>query len=65
MPKSKMEVEIDSATSILNAMADTIKEIERWWPASKRGSNANRSFDFLKSQRETALLCLKDAVTND
>lgn len=59
--RSKAEIEIESAASILRAMSGTIDNIERLWPASKRGSNAQRELDFLKGQRTTALQCLLDA----
>lgn len=59
--RSKSEIEIETAASILRAMGDAIEQIERYWPVSKRGSNASREFERLKMQRTTALQCLLDA----
>lgn len=62
--KTKAEIEIATAMSILRAMGNTLEQVERWWPASKRGSNGAREFELLKNQRATALQCLYDAAAD-
>lgn len=59
--RTKSEIEVETAASILRSMASTIEQMERYWPASKRGSNAGRALEQLKMQRATALQCLLDA----
>lgn len=60
--RSKAEVEIDSARSILEAMKASIADLESRWPASKRGSNAQRALNTIKEQRDAAALCVGDAT---
>lgn len=57
-----MEIETETARSVLSAMTQTIGEVERFWPVSKRGSNAQRQWEQLKAQHETALACLEEAL---
>lgn len=59
--RPKHEVEIAQAESILTAMEQRIADLERWWPPSKRGSNAQRALDGIKEGRLAALQCLRDA----
>ena len=59
--RSKAEVEVETAASILRSMNHSIEELERLWPQSKRGSNAQRMLTEIKDKRATALQCLLDA----
>lgn len=59
--RSRFEMEVETAASILKSMASTIERMESYWPASKRGSNASRELEQVKMQRATALQCLIDA----
>lgn len=59
--RSKTQIEIETAASILRSMAQSIERLERHWPASKRGSNASRELEDIKAKRATALQCLIDA----
>lgn len=61
--RSKAEVEIDTARVILEAMKGAISDLEARWPASKRGSNAQRALDAIKDKRDAAALCIDDALT--
>lgn len=62
MSRRRHEIEIDIASNILRAMGERLVELERWWPPSKRGSNAQRCLDAVKEAREAALQCMRDAV---
>lgn len=60
--RDRLEVECVTAFGIIKGMAETIEQIERWWPPSKRGSNAQRNLDDLKAKRDAAELCLRDGL---
>lgn len=60
--RSQAEVEIDMAAGILLTMEDAIRRLEVYWPASRRGSNAQRMLDEIKAKREVALKCCQDAL---
>ena len=60
--RTKMEIEIDSARNILMAMTQDIEQIEKYWNASKRGSNGQRALDSLRERRAAALQCMFDAI---
>jgi len=62
MGRPKMEIELESARSILMAMSQDIEQVERYWSPSKRGSNGQRALDALKERRGAALQCLLDAT---
>jgi hypothetical protein len=62
--RSKVEIEIDTAKSILMAMVQDIEAIERYWAPSKRGSNGNRALETLRERRAAALQCLFDAESS-
>ena len=59
--RPKHEIEIDAASGILAAMGERIDALERYWPPSRRGSNAQRALDAIKNARKAAMQCLKDA----
>jgi hypothetical protein len=56
--------EIEIAINILSSARETIADIDLRWPKSKRGSNAQRSFDRLQEQITTALQCCNDAMAD-
>ena len=60
MSRSKLEIEAGTALGIAIAMERDIDELERWWRASQRGSNAQRCLDSIKARRETIVQCLRD-----
>ena len=60
--RTKAETEIEMAASILDATAQDYAEIERWWPLSRRGSNAQSALDSLKGRVAAARLCVGDAL---
>lgn len=61
--RPKHEIEVEIASSILKTMGEHIETLERFWPAYRRGSNAQRALNAIKEGREVALQCLKDAKT--
>ena len=63
--RSKMEIEIETAANIMRTMGNTLDKLARYWPQSKRGSNAQRQLDDIRSQRASALQCLIDAAKED
>lgn len=65
MSRSKLDIEADTALGIAKAMVTDLAELERWWPLSKRGSNAQRCLDSIKARRDTIEQCLRDAVDGD
>lgn len=60
--RQKAETEIDTAHRILEAAEQDFAELERWWPLSKRGSNAQRAFGTLRERIRTARQCAADAA---
>lgn len=60
--RSQAEVEIDMAAGILSTMEDAIGRLEVYWPASRRGSNAQRMLDEIKVKSQAALKCCQDAL---
>ena len=60
--RTKMEMEIDTALSIVTSMRQSIEGLEKFWPQSKRGSNAQRYLDEIKSKRDSIEQCLVDAT---
>lgn len=59
--KLNPEVEVGTALTILEGMKQSIDDLEKFWPPSKRGSNAQRMLNELKEKWIAAVLCLKDA----
>jgi len=59
--RSKAEIETENTFQILTAMGLDIEQLERWWPPSKRGSNAQRLLDGIKAKREDAEQCVREA----
>lgn len=59
--RSTQEIEIENAKNILLSMGQAIEEMEGFWPKYQRGSNAERCWDRIKTQRGIALQCLIDA----
>lgn len=60
--KPKAQVEIETAARIIETAQGDLLTLERWWPASKRGSNAQRALDDLRGRLEVAQTCLADAA---
>lgn len=60
--RTRMEMETDMALGIALAMRQSIEGLERFWPPSKRGSNAQRFLDEIKAKRDSIEQCLLDAV---
>jgi hypothetical protein len=56
--------EVDIARGILESAQETIRDIDQRWAKSKRGSNAQRSFDRLQEQIGAALECCNDALAD-
>lgn len=57
-----MEMETDTALGIAKSMCEDLEQLERWWPVSKRGSNAQRVLDSISSKRNALEQCLLDAM---
>jgi hypothetical protein len=57
-----MAMEVGTAKGIAEAMGQSIEGLEKFWPPSKRGSNAQRFLDEIKSRRATIIQCLNDAT---
>lgn len=58
--KSRSQVELDMAMLIAKSMEQNIDELETLWPKSKRGSNAQRTWDQIKAQHAALSKCLDD-----
>lgn len=59
--QTKMEMEVGTALGIAQSMMQSIEMLERWYPPSKRGSNAQRALDDIKMKRDIIEQCLLDA----
>ena len=55
-------VEAETAKSACELALDDLAELERWWPKSKRGSNAQRIFDSVVQRIAGARDCLTDGL---
>lgn len=58
---TNMEMEVRTARGIAEAMGQSIEGLEKFFPQSKRGSNAQRFLDEIKARRESIIQCLIDA----
>ena len=63
--KRKSEIEIESAINILSSCAQHFENLERFWPPSKRGSNAQRCLDQLKEGVKVTRQCCDDALAKE
>jgi hypothetical protein len=60
--KSKQQMALADIANIATAAEQDISDIDKWWPPTKRGSNAGRAFDRLVNRvRQIA----KTAKEND
>lgn len=60
--RTRMEMETDTALGIAIAMRQSIEGLEKFFPASKRGSNAQRFLDEIKFRRDAIEQSLLDAI---
>lgn len=60
--KSRLETEAEVALSMAHGLIEDFVVLDRYLPASKRGSNAQRVLDRMKSRSETIVLCLNDGL---
>ena len=60
--RTRMEMETDTALGIAQGLRQSVEELERWWPPSRRGSNAQRVLDQIKEKHDAIVQCLLDAV---
>lgn len=60
--RSKMEMETDAALGIAQGLRESIEGLEKYWPQSKRGSNAQRFLSEIKEKQAMIERCLLDAV---
>jgi hypothetical protein len=63
--RPELEMEADTARGAILGALEDMRELDQRWPASKRGSNAQRAFDRLRSRLECALECLNDGLANE
>jgi hypothetical protein len=62
MSSNQAEVEIRTVLNILQGAGEDIERMEAYWPASRRGSNAQKMLDSLKNRLDAANLCANDAL---
>ena len=60
---TKAQVELSTMRGILAACAQDFETIDRCWPKSKRGSNADSAVRQLKDRIEVASACCEDAIS--
>ena len=60
--RTRMEMETDTALGIVQGLRQSVEELERWWPPSRRGSNAQRILDQIKEKHAAIEKCLLDAM---
>lgn len=56
----RMEVEL--AGRIIDGAMGDLDQIKRFWPPSKRGSNAQRQLEYLESRLSAARQAVEDAL---
>jgi hypothetical protein len=62
--RRKASVNVEIARNILcNARGD-LEDLDKWWPKSKRGSNAERVLKSIKERISAVELCLVDAAAD-
>jgi hypothetical protein len=61
--KSKHEISLELIAGIEGGLEQDIAELERWWPKSKRGSNATRAFSSLISRARFAAKEAREALS--
>lgn len=61
--RTKCEMELDLARSILNCALGDLNQMKESWPASKRGTRAQHHLDTLEGRIATALSCVNDALS--
>lgn len=61
--QNKMEIEVAAAINIASAMEQDLNSLEKFWPPSRRGGNAQRMLDSIKERRAVLEQCLRDALS--
>lgn len=63
--RTKLVVEAEFAKGACENALEDLAELERWWPKSKRGSNAQRVFERALQRISGARDCLVDGLTDE
>lgn len=61
MLKRQAEIEIDTIIAIRSRIEDDLRDLEKWWPLAKRGTNANRALRSLIARVDAMGDCANDA----
>lgn len=62
MTELTTRADIEIARNIVAGIRVEIDNMERFWPKSKRGSNAQRIWTGISDKADAALVCLEDAL---